>query len=201
VRWALAVTFPLLYFWMLTTQGIVYGRYLLPIIPPLCVLAAVAVVSGVSLLRRYEIPRAPRTALIAALTIAALLPPAIMSVRGDRDIARQSTVDLAYAWIVQNVPADAKIIVEGRVVMLPSQYRVEPVTALRFRSYEQWRSQGADYLIASSGAYGAVFNAPQNFPNQYEQYMRIFTQSRELARFTPSAALTGPELRIFKVVP
>jgi 4-amino-4-deoxy-L-arabinose transferase-like glycosyltransferase len=201
VRWALAVTFPLLYFWMLSTQGIVYARYLLPIIPPLCVLAAVAVVSGVSLLRRYEIPRAPRTALIAALTIAALLPPAIMAVRGDRDIARQSTVDLAYAWIVQNIPGDARIIVEGRVIMLPPQYRVEHVSALRLKPYEQWRNQGAEYLIASSGAYGKAFGAPQMYPDHYEQYMRIFTQSRELVRFTPSGGLTGPELRIFKVVP
>jgi 4-amino-4-deoxy-L-arabinose transferase-like glycosyltransferase len=201
VRWALAVTFPLAYFWMLSTQGIVYGRYLLPITPTLCVLAAVAVVSGVSLLRRYEIPRAPRTALIAALTIAALLPPAIISIRGDRDIARRSTVDVAYTWIVQNIPADAKIVVEQRVLMLPPQYRVEFVSALRLKPYEQWRSQGADYFIASSGAYGAIFFAPQNSPDQYAQYMRIFTQSRELARFTPSGELTGPELRIFKVVP
>jgi hypothetical protein len=31
--------------------------------------------------------------------------------------------------------------------------------------------------------------------------MRIFTQSREIARFTPSENVPGPELRIFKVVP
>jgi 4-amino-4-deoxy-L-arabinose transferase-like glycosyltransferase len=201
VRWALAVTFPLAYFWMLSTQGIVYGRYLLPITPTLCVLAAVAVVSGVSLLRRYEIPRAPRTALIAALTIAALLPPAIISIRGDRDIARRNTVDVAYTWIVQNIPADAKIVIEQRVLLLPPQYRVEAVSTLRLKPYEQWRDQGADYFIASSGAYGAIFFAPQNSPDQYAQYMRIFTQSREVARFTPSGELIGPELRIFKVVP
>ena len=90
VRWALAVAFPLLYLWMLSTQRIVDARYLLPLTPPLCVLAAAAVVSGVSLLRRYEIPRAARTALIAGLTIAALLPPALMAVRvRSRDCARR----------------------------------------------------------------------------------------------------------------
>ena len=31
--------------------------------------------------------------------------------------------------------------------------------------------------------------------------MRIFEQSRELVRFSPSTDTPGPELRIFKVIP
>jgi hypothetical protein len=195
------VTFPLAYFWMLSTQGIAFARYLLPIVPSLCVLAAVAVVSGVSLLRRYEIPRAARTALIAALTIVALLPPMIISVRGDRDMARVGTVDIAYAWIVQNIPADSHVLLEQRAILLPAQYQSRNVSLLRLKSYEQWRDEGFDYLIASSGAYGPVFDSPEKLPDEYAQYMRIFTQSREIARFTPSKDVPGPELRIFKVVP
>src|SRR5262249_8550362 len=49
VRWTLAVVFPLVYYTMLTTQKIVFARYLLPLTPALCVLAATGVVSGVSL--------------------------------------------------------------------------------------------------------------------------------------------------------
>jgi hypothetical protein len=161
----------------------------------------VAVVSGVSLLRRYEIPRAARTALIAALTIAGLLPPAIMSVRADRDLARVSTVDIAYAWIVQNIPADSHVLLEQRAMLLPTQYQSRNVSQLRLKSYQQWRDEGFEYLIASSGAYGGVFDSPEKFPDEYAQYMRIFTQSREIARFTPSENVPGPELRIFKVVP
>jgi 4-amino-4-deoxy-L-arabinose transferase-like glycosyltransferase len=201
VRWALAVTFPVVYFWMLSTQGIVYGRYLLPIVPSLCVLAAVAVVSGVSLLRRYEIPRAARTALIAGLTIAALLPPTVVSVRSDRELARVSTVDVTYAWIVRNIPADSRVMLEQRAILLPAQYRSQYVSSLRLKSYEQWRAEGADYLIASSGAYGPVLEAPHRFPDEYAQYMRLFTLSRELARFQPSKDMPGPELRVLKVVP
>jgi 4-amino-4-deoxy-L-arabinose transferase-like glycosyltransferase len=201
VRWALAVTFPLAFFWMLSAQAIVYGRYLLPIIPSLCVLAAAAVVSGVSLLRRYEIPRAPRTALIAALTIAALLPPTIISIRSDRDLARVGTVDLAYAWIIQNIPSDSDVVLEQRLLLLPPPYRSRNVPVLRTKSYEEWRGEGIDYLIASSGAFGLVFDAPQRYPDEYAQYMRIFAQSREVARFVPTAGTPGPELRVFKVVP
>lgn len=201
IRWALVVSFPLVYFWMLSTQRIVFARYLLPITPFLCVLAATAVVSGVSLLRRYEIPRAPRTALIAALTIAALLPPTILAVSSDREMKRTNTTDTLYAWVLQNIPAGSSIVLEQRAVLLPEQYRSRNVSQLRPKTYEQWRGEGADYLIASSGSYGYVFEEPQKYQREYAEYMRIFTQSREIMRISPSAGVPGVEFRIFKVVP
>lgn len=201
VRWALAVTFPAAYFWMLCTQGIVDARYLLPIVPSLCVLAAVAVVSGVSLLRRYEIPRAARTALIAGLTIAALLPPTVVSVRADRELSRVTTVEVAYAWIVQHIPADSRVVLEQRGLLLPSQYRSQNISWLGLKSYEQWRNEGVEYLVASSSAYGPTLDAPHTYPDEYAQYVRLFTLTRELARFQPSKDMPGPELRVLKVVP
>lgn len=202
VRWALSVVFPLVYLWMISGQRIVYARYLLPLVPPLCVLAATAVVSGVSLLRRYEIPRAPRTALIAALTIAALLPPALMSARWDRDISGPGTVDLAYEWIRQNVPRNSSLVIESRALLLPpDEYKTSNISQLRETDYNGWRAVGADYIIASSQSYGPYFEAPERFPREYADYMRIFGQSREVARFSPTNDLKGPELRIFKVIP
>ena len=205
VRWALVVTFPLVYFWMLSSQRIVYARYLLPLTPALCVLAATAVVSGVSLLRRYEIPRVARTTLIAALTMAALLPPVVIAVRGDRDMARVGTVALAYDWILQNIPANSSIVIETRAMLLPATFRARNVGALRPKDYSQWRNEGADYLVASSEEYGPFFDeragGPQKYPREYAEYMRIFVQCREVARFTPSADHPGPELRVLKVVP
>jgi 4-amino-4-deoxy-L-arabinose transferase-like glycosyltransferase len=205
VRWALVVTFPLVYFWMLIGYRIVYARYLLPLTPALCVLAATAVVSGVSLLRRYEIPRIARTSLIAALTTAALLPPIVLSVRSDRDLTRVGTVDLAYAWIVQNLPPDSSVVVETRAMRLPQQYRSRNVSMLRPKDYQQWRDEGVEYMVASSDAYGKYFDekagGPQRFPREYAEYMRIFVQSRELAKFSPSDDHPGPEVRILKVVP
>jgi 4-amino-4-deoxy-L-arabinose transferase-like glycosyltransferase len=88
VRWALLILFPLVFMWSITGRQLVYPRYALPVVPFLCVLAAIAVVSGVSLLRRFSIPRMPRTLLIIALTVAALLPPAMASIRYLRELGR-----------------------------------------------------------------------------------------------------------------
>jgi 4-amino-4-deoxy-L-arabinose transferase-like glycosyltransferase len=201
-RWALIVSFPLVYFLMISNQRIAYARYLLPLVPSLCVLAATAVVSGVSLLRRYEIPRAPRTALITGLTIAALLPPAVGAVKWDRDMARRGTVEHAYEWILANLPEKSVVMIESRSILLPGdRFKADHIAQLRHRPYEHYRDNAIDYLIASSQCYGPYFAAPERFPHEYADYRRIFDQSRELVRFTPSDRSPGPELRILKVRP
>jgi hypothetical protein len=207
VRWMLLIVFPLLYYVFISRQRIVYGRYLLPILPALCVITANAIVSGVSLLRRYEIPRAPRTALIAGLTIAALLPPALRAITFDRTISRQGTVAQAYEWIRTNVPQGSSIAVETRALLLPAgAYRSTNFTRLIWnspsrspREISDYLDEGYDYAIASSQAYGPVFDAPQNMPAEYAAYRRLFDQSREVVRFAPSKEHPGPELRILKL--
>jgi fucose 4-O-acetylase-like acetyltransferase len=79
-RWTLLVSFPVLYFTVVAWHGFTSDTVLLPLLPAAVVLAANAVVSGVSLLRRFDIPRAARTTLIAALTVLAVLPPAVYSI-------------------------------------------------------------------------------------------------------------------------
>jgi len=200
VRWTLAVVFPLLYFVFVANQSLIPGRSLLPLTPFLCVLAAAAVVSGVSLLRRYQIPRRARTALIAGLTIAALLPPAIVSIGVNRTISKVGTLDLAYRWIREHLPAGSTIVIESRALRLPDDsHRSSNVVQLREQDYEHYRSHGVDFIVASSQCYGPYFRNPQQHPNEYAEYKRLFDQSEELIRFVPTAEHPGPELRVFKV--
>jgi 4-amino-4-deoxy-L-arabinose transferase-like glycosyltransferase len=88
VRWALLVAFPVMLYVLYSRRGMADARVLVPVLPFACILAALAVISGVSLLRRFSIPRAPRTALIVALTVAALLPPSIGSIAYLRSLGR-----------------------------------------------------------------------------------------------------------------
>lgn len=203
VRWTLAVVFPLVFFWVVSRQTLIYARYLMPLIPFVCILAAAAVVSGVSLLRRFDIPRAPRTALIAALTVAALLPPAMRAIGWNMLVSRTRTVEQAYNWIVQNIPRGSKVVIETRELLLPPESYTTlnvPHLVMDHRSpgeYAAFLAQGFQFIVASSGGYGKAFEAPHKHPEQYEEYMRLFEQSREIARFTPSDEHPGPEIRIF----
>jgi 4-amino-4-deoxy-L-arabinose transferase-like glycosyltransferase len=92
-------------------------RELLPVMSVLSVLAAVAVVSGVSLLRRFSIPRWVRTSLIAALTVAALLPPVISSIRWLRTMTRPAATAVALAGAAAPFPDASAAAIDAENVL------------------------------------------------------------------------------------
>ena len=203
VRWTLAVTFPLVYFWVISGQTLVFGRYLMPLIPFVCVLAASAVVSGVSLLRRFDIPRAPRTALIGGLTVAALLPPAIQAVGFNMMITRTSTVEQAHHWILENVPAGSKIAIETRVLLLePEAYKTTNVPRLVMDSrgpgaYEEYVSQGYQYVVASSQALWPLDQRAPPEPGALQGLHAALRTEPRAGTVQPERSHPGPEIRIF----
>jgi 4-amino-4-deoxy-L-arabinose transferase-like glycosyltransferase len=206
VRWTVTILFPLAYFYFLSAQTLVYGRYLLPLLPFVCLLAAAGAVSGVSLLRRFDIPRAARTAIIAAVTIAAVLPPAWQSLNFMRQLTRTSTVEQAHAWMLDNLPKGSSIVIETRTLLAPKAFKATNVPQLvqdyrAPQAYDDYVKAGVEYIIASSQKYGDAMQYPHKHPDLYTAYMRLFEQSRELARFTPDGEHPGPELRIFKLRP
>jgi 4-amino-4-deoxy-L-arabinose transferase-like glycosyltransferase len=200
VRWTLLVCFPLVFYYLLSGQGLVFGRYLLPAIPFACVLAAIAVISGVSLLRRFDIPRAPRTALIVALTVAAVLPPLVTAVAFVRTIGRTSTQTVAYEWMMANIPQGSKVVVERFELRLPSpRFQASHAKRLIDTSYDGYREAGVEYLVASSEGFGPAFGDPIRFRDAYEKYQALLTLGQERARFPASPARPGPELVIIEI--
>ena len=200
VRWTLLITFPVLFFYLLSGQGLVFARYLLPAIPFACVLAAIAVISGVSLLRRFNIPRAPRTALIVALTVAAVLPPTVTAIGYVRTIGKVSTQADAYRWITQNVPDGAWVIVERSEVRLPERrFKVKYTARLTDRAFEEYQKDGVNYLVSTSQVTGPVLANPSAFKDIYDRHMTMMMMGREVARFTPTPERPGPELVVIQV--
>ena len=204
VRWTVTLVFPLVYFYFLSGQTLVFGRYLLPLLPSVCLLAAAGCVSGVSLLRRFDIPRAARTAIIAAITIAAVLPPAWQSLVFMRTLTRTSTVELAHAWMLDNIPKGSSIVIETQALLTGNAFKSRNVPQLvqDYRApqeYADYVEAGVEYIVASSQKYGDALQMPHKQPALYAAYMRLFEQSREVARFTPDAEHPGPELRIYKL--
>ena len=205
VRWTVTIAFPLLFYYFLSGQTLVFGRYLLPLLPFVCVLAAVGAVSGVSLLRRFDIPRAPRTAIIAAITAAALLPPAWGSIGFIRMLARTSTVEQAYSWILSDIPRGSTIVIETQALLITSKsYKASNVPQLVLDArapsdYDAYVKAGTDYIIASSQKFGDALRRPQDFPDLYNAYASLFGQSQEVMRFTPNDEHPGPEIRIYRL--
>jgi hypothetical protein len=93
-------------------QSRYFGRWLLPVFPIACMLAAYAAVRAADWAAQRL--RAPQMAgALAALAAAALgLQGLVHSVHGDRVLSRPHTLNLTREWMLANVPRDDKVITE-----------------------------------------------------------------------------------------
>jgi hypothetical protein len=106
----LLVPAPLVFLAFMGTQGRFFGRWLLPIFPILCLLAACFALQTVEVLRR----RSPRLgAAFAALAVAALCGQGLVySIHSGLLLSRADTRNLTRAWMVAHIPAGTPIVVE-----------------------------------------------------------------------------------------
>jgi hypothetical protein len=198
-RWVLLVIFPLVFFNLITGWSFLFARYALPIVPFLCLWAAIATISGVSLLRRFDIPRAVRTTLIVALTVAALLPPLVRSVRWVRAFGVTTTQALAYEWITHNVWFQSKLVSEARGLDLPPErYRFTVVRSLADRDPESLAADGTEWIVFSSDAWGDS-TVPGTAPPMPAAYAGIAAAGTEVKVIEPTASNPGPVIRIRKL--
>lgn len=197
VRWTLIAVFPPLFFWTIADREQIFARYLMPLVPFACLLIGITVISGVSLLRRFSLPRPVRTLLIATLTVATIVPPAVNAVAFNRGRTAPSTQAAAWQWIEQNIPRGTIVVLEKYDLRLPPQrYRASHVKRLIDRSPDDYRAAGTRYLIATSQVYGPALGQPDADPEATTAYRTLFRSVREVARFSPDAVRQGPELRI-----
>ncbi|MGI8427947.1 MAG: ArnT family glycosyltransferase [Solirubrobacteraceae bacterium] len=101
---------PIAFVVFMGTQQRFFGRWLMPIFPIVAVLGAYAAVELVRwLARTRRIPVALAGAVVAIL----LLSQSVAAVlHNDAVLSRPDTRDLARAWMVANVPAGAKVVIE-----------------------------------------------------------------------------------------
>jgi hypothetical protein len=108
--WVL-VPAPLLYLLFMGAQARFFGRWLLPIFPILCLLAGYAVARLAELASRGRLRRlAP--ALYALGAVVLLGQGLVMSLHSGQVLARADTRNLTRDWLVKNVPAGTRIVVE-----------------------------------------------------------------------------------------
>ena len=97
---------------MIAGRSLIYGRYLLPMLPCVCLIAGVALVSGVTLLRRFDVPRTPRRLLIAGRHDRGGAAAAVGVDRLRSRHQRQATQELAYRWAISNIPPGSRVAIE-----------------------------------------------------------------------------------------
>lgn len=121
-RWTLL--FPATYYLLLWRFSQPYERYVMPMVPFLCLFAGVAVDSASNVVKGPK----GRTVVIAALILAAGAEPFFKSVYLDRLLLEKDTRQEARQWVLENVPSGASIVVQHaffspKIEQTPDQVR------------------------------------------------------------------------------
>ena len=107
VGWLL-VPAPLLFLAFMGLQGRYFGRWLLPILPILCLLAAFFALQ----LADAAAPRKLRVGIVAALVAVLLAQGLFYSLHSGLVLSRADTRNMTRAWMVAHIPAGTPIMVE-----------------------------------------------------------------------------------------
>lgn len=148
----LLVPAPLLFLAFMGLQGRYFGRWLLPIFPIVCLLAAYFALQLAAAASRRAKRRPVRWGLTTLAVLALCAQGLVYSVHSDRVLSRADTRTLTREWMVAHIPQSARIVAEP---VSPDAWAKDighfnPATAdgSRWEKYDSLRM-----VFSSSGAY------------------------------------------------
>jgi 4-amino-4-deoxy-L-arabinose transferase-like glycosyltransferase len=198
--WAAGAIFVAVFFLSISRQKLIFGRYLLPILPPLLVLAAGMLVLAVAWLRaRLPARRLWPLALTSAIVVAVITVPVSRTSSILSTMSKVSSNEMAYQWILKNVPPGSRVIVEAEGMMLPRIYRGRNVARLVDEDFNAYVAEGATHFVASSQASGGAVRGGTSPLAQ--QYRELFRRLELVFSVAPSADHPGSEILIYRLTP
>jgi hypothetical protein len=193
-RRALVLLAPLLAFGLaMAFQGRYFGRWLMPVLPFVALLAAHAALAPAR--------RARRPALAAGLVAVALcLQGAWASVRSDRVLARPDARGEARAWMLGHVPRGALVVADGSVRprwlspwrRYPTRTGDRAVLELRPSLLADYRRRGACWVVIGSTQRGRAEADPARARRPLAYYAALDRQAVLAHRTAPWPGSTRP---------
>ncbi|NQW03737.1 MAG: phospholipid carrier-dependent glycosyltransferase [Acidobacteria bacterium] len=198
--WVTTALFALLYFWIIAGQRLIYGRYLLPVLPFLSVLAGSAVAAVLEAVHaRLARPMAAGI-LGTVLVVTVCWLPTVNAVSSLIDARKVGTAEQTYRWMIEHLPAGAKIGIETRGILFDTrEHRAENLARLVHEDFHFYQSEGFQYLVASSQAFWTALYANPPEPGAASRYNDLFRRLEHLTTFMPDQAHPGAEWRIYRV--
>lgn len=199
--WLMSAAFTLVYYDMVSGQRLLWARYLLPLLPTLCVLSGGGLAWLVDTVARRW-PRPSVTVAVAALLlVVTAVRPTTNAVSWLQMVSKESTNAQAYKWMLENLPPGSRIASETREVLLPAdRYSIEYRHRLISESPEYYQREGFDYLIASSALFRVAFYVDPPDPAALAGYSDLFRRAEHVITFMPDADHPGSEFRVYRVV-
>ena len=200
---ALLCIFPCVYFLLIGSSNLFFVRFVLPVIPFLCILAAVGIVAVSGCFMRPG----KKNACVFFLTVIALLQCGIFSVRYNFLIGKPDTRVTARDWMRNNIEAGSKIAAEGlnwNINDLPADayklyYEVLPLKYYYLlelpllgkntpmeeftspgKSVDDFRKEGFRFIVTQDFMRKAHTADPAKYREYYDYYERIETETEQI---------------------
>ena len=176
--------FVVAYFLDLLTLRAHFDRYVLPLVPPLAVLAG-------------------RVRVLAPVTLLLLVVPLTWSIRDDVDLTRTDTRVAAFHWIARNVPSGASIAADpstatGRRVLdlqLPHPSRPPDPN----RDVARLRRKGVEYVVVTGAVADRVLDARRRYPREARFYDDLGKRGKRLYYVRRGHGLAGPWVAVYRL--
>lgn len=198
-RYLILVTYPLVYFIVVSLMLVRNPRTILQIIPFIDLLAALGLVIACEWLVRVRwVDRRVAVGLGVLVGVGLALAPVQSSIAADRLATRTDDRETARLWIDQNLPPHSRVAVEAYAPYVDTtRFTVEGVYSLLDHTPEWYEQNGFEYLVSSYGAYGRYYEDSARYSESVTSYESLFQRFPEVARFDA----LGYPIRVLKTTP
>jgi hypothetical protein len=176
----------LVYFLDLLTIRAHFARYVLPIVPPLAVLAG-------------------RFRALAPVTLLLLVVPLTWSIRDTKELTRTDTRVIAHRWALEHIPPRTHVAADPstpRFRTLDVLHLALPGPKFEFdpnRNIQRLRSEGIRYVIVTGAVTDRVLAARDKYPREAAFYVALRSRTRLAYHLEPGDGRAGPWVSIYRL--
>jgi len=179
-------SFVVVYFLDLLTLRAHYGRYVLPMVPPLGALAG-------------------RFRALTPVTLLLLVVPLTWSIRDTKPLTRTDTRIVAHDWVVAHIPARTHVAAD------PSTPRFRTLDVLHLelpgpkrpfdlnRNLARLRREGVRYVIVTGSVTDRVLAARSSYPRESAFYDALRTRAKLVYHVERGDGLAGPWVSVYRL--
>jgi 4-amino-4-deoxy-L-arabinose transferase-like glycosyltransferase len=198
-RLAVALTFPVIYASVASSQMVNWAGLIIPVYPFIAILAAYGIDEAAMATSRWRRAEWLEPILLAAMLVLALWFPTRTSILHDREANLPDTGNVARKWINETFEPGTHFVAE-RHTPVPDRARFQVSQEARaiYRSVADYRSAGVQYVIVSSQIYNRY--GPEHRVTR--AYQTLFELCPTVAEFEPvEGELQGPTIRVLRIPP